>query len=76
MASTDTVVTVNPCGVTPHDQEWGVGISGNEEAPSPYDRINRLRQTFQQKKWTIDHERACLVTEAYKKFNGLTQQPK
>jgi len=76
MASTETVVTMSSCGVTPHNQEWGVGVSGNVEAPSPYDRINRLRQTYQQTKWTIDHERACLVTEAYKKFNGLTQQQK
>ena len=55
MASSDTVVTVNPCGLTPHDLDWGVGISGNVEDPSPYERINRLRETYQQTKWTIDH---------------------
>ena len=46
------------------------GVSGETENPSPFDRINRLRRTFLNTEWNVDHERACLVTEGYQKYNG------
>lgn len=60
-------------GVEPYDKEWGVGISGMEENPSPYPRINRIKKRFFSTPDTVDHERACLVTEIYEKYPSEPQ---
>jgi pyruvate formate-lyase/glycerol dehydratase family glycyl radical enzyme len=49
------------------EDSWGVGISGVVEDPSPFPRINRLRNWYwDESPWTLDAERAVLYTEAFK----------
>ncbi|TEB05713.1 Benzylsuccinate synthase alpha subunit [Pelotomaculum schinkii] len=62
-----------PCGVEPYDKEWGVGVSGMVDNPSPYPRINRMLKWLDAVTPGADHERACLVTEAYQKHNYKPQ---
>ncbi len=63
------------CGVVPINKEWGIGVSGVDN-PSPYDRTNRILQRWRETKWSVDHERAVLLTEAYEKYAGLSSQLK
>lgn len=60
-------------GVEPYDKEWGVGVSGMEDNPSPYPRINRISKRYFNTEVTVDHERACLITEAYQKYADSPQ---
>jgi pyruvate formate-lyase/glycerol dehydratase family glycyl radical enzyme len=62
-----------PCGIEPYDKEWGVGVSGMVENPSPFPRINKILRWMDSIKPGVDHERACLVTEAYKKHSDKSQ---
>ncbi|TEB14128.1 Benzylsuccinate synthase alpha subunit [Pelotomaculum sp. FP] len=62
-----------PCGVEPYDKEWGVGVSGMVDNPSPYPRINRMLKWLDAVTPGADHERACLVTEAYQKHSYKPQ---
>jgi (2S)-3-sulfopropanediol dehydratase len=56
------------------EDNWGVGVSGVVESPSPFPRINKLRDWFlDESEWTIDSERAVLATEAYQKHEGEPQ---
>ncbi|UMZ72722.1 glycyl radical protein [Natranaerofaba carboxydovora] len=55
-----------PIGYEPVDKDWGVGTSGMVKEPSPFSRINSWREEFIETPLTIDHERACLWTEAMK----------
>ena len=64
---------LGPCGVEPYDKEWGVGVSGLVENPSPYPRINKMLEWFNALEPSADHERACLVTEAYQKHSSKPQ---
>jgi formate C-acetyltransferase len=51
------------------EDNWGVGVSGVVDNPSPFPRVNRLRNWFlDDQPWTLDAERAVLVTEAYQKY--------
>ena len=54
-----------PIGTEPFDKTWAVGESGMNKNPSPYDRVNRFRSFALGTKFFVDHQRACLVTEAY-----------
>ncbi len=62
--------TVKSLGQVGYDEDnWGVGVSGVVDDPSPFPRINRLRDWYLDEcPHSIDAERAVLVTEAYKKF--------
>ena len=62
-----------PCGTEPFDKAWPVGESGMNEAPSPYERVNRFRKFALEAPFTVDHQRAVLVTEAYKKHADKPQ---
>jgi len=56
------------------EDHWGVGVSGVVERPSPYARINRLRDWYLDVcPYTVDAERALLVTEAYQKHETEPQ---
>lgn len=56
------------------EDHWGVGVSGVAENPSPYDRVNRLRNWYlDEQPWTLDAERAVLVTEAYQEHENEPQ---
>ena len=64
--SNDTVRNLADVGYD--EDNWGVGVSGVVDNPSPFPRINRLRNWFlDDQPWTLDAERALLVTEAYRK---------
>ncbi len=54
-----------PIGTEPFDKVWAVGESGMKKNPSPYDRVNRFRAFALGAEFTVDHQRACLVTESY-----------
>ena len=59
------------------EDHWGVGVSGVVENPSPFARVNRLRNWFlDEQPWTLDAERALLVTEAYRKYENEPQSIK
>jgi len=56
------------------EDNWGVGVSGVVDDPSPFARINRLRNWFlDEQPWTLDAERALLITEAYRKYENEPQ---
>ena len=76
MFESQPISNTDACGIIPINQCWGEGISGGTEPPSVFERINRLWKTFYQTPATVDHERACLLTEAYQKFEGLPQNLK
>lgn len=61
------------CGVEPFDKEWNVGYDGMRDDLSPYPRINKMRNKWFNTEFTVDHERACLVTEAYQKYADQPQ---
>ncbi|MCK5680917.1 formate C-acetyltransferase/glycerol dehydratase family glycyl radical enzyme, partial [bacterium] len=66
---------MDACGVVPINKEWGIGVSGVEN-PSPFARTNQILKRWRETKWSVDHERAVLLTQAYKKYAGLSQQLK
>ena len=56
------------------EDAWGVGVSGVVDNPSPYARINRLRNWYLDDcPCTVDAERALLVTDAYQRFEHEPQ---
>ncbi|MBT8058214.1 MAG: formate C-acetyltransferase/glycerol dehydratase family glycyl radical enzyme [Gammaproteobacteria bacterium] len=56
------------------EDSWGVGVSGVVDNPSPFARVNRLRNWYlDEQPWTVDAERAVLVTEAYKQNENEPQ---
>lgn len=67
--------TVSSLGEVGFDEDsWGVGVSGVVDNPSPFPRINRLRNWFlDEQPWTLDAERAVLVTEAYQNYENEPQ---
>ncbi len=65
-----------PIGTVPFDYEWNVGESGLGKELSPYPRINRLLDYIHAKPFTVDAQRAMLITEAYKANEGVNVQTK
>ena len=57
-----------PLAVEPLDREWGVGVSGLTDAPSPFPRINRMLEWTNNLDSTADDQRALIVTECYEKY--------
>ncbi len=53
-------------GFDPVNQDYGVGSSGLEENPSPFERINSWRKQFLDTPLTVSAERAVLWTEKMK----------
>lgn len=62
-----------PLALEPLDREWGVGVTSMGDSLSPFPRVNRLRKLYFETEFTVDHERACLVTEAYEKYKNQPQ---
>ncbi|HBC92444.1 MAG TPA: formate C-acetyltransferase/glycerol dehydratase family glycyl radical enzyme [Pelotomaculum sp.] len=74
MSVAEKFIVTEPSGVEPFDKDWGVGISGMVDNPSPFPRINRiLKNTEKTTSGTVDANRASLVTEAYKQYAGFPQ---
>ena len=57
-----------PLAIEPLDREWGVGISGMTEDPSPFPRINRMLKWLKDLNSTADSQRARIFTECYEKY--------
>ena len=56
------------------EDNWGVGVSGVVDNPSPFARVNRLRDWYLDEcPWTVDSERAILATQAYQKYENEPQ---
>ncbi len=60
--------SVTPLAIEPFDKEWGVGVSGMTENPSPFPRINEMLRWFKERPTTADPQRMVIFTEAYKKY--------
>jgi len=67
---------VFPLAIEPVDREWGVGISGLTEDPSPFPRINRMLRRNKETDSTADSFRALIVTECFKKYAMYPQNIK
>lgn len=65
-----------PCGIEPFDKHYGIGYQVERGDLSPYVRVNRLRKVFLDTEFTIDSQRALLVTQAYKEYANEPQQIK
>ena len=66
METTAINIDKQPIGLEPFDKVWAVGESAMIENPSPFPRVNRFRKFVNvETEFTVDHQRACLVTEAY-----------
>ncbi len=74
--TTGTVKTIEPLAIEPFDKEWGVGVSGMTENPSPFPRVNRLLKWTKDRVSTADSQRALIVTEGYKKYDMYPQNVK
>lgn len=62
-----------PCGNDPYDKEYGVGVSSIGDTFSPYERTNQLLTMIHDTPYTVDDQRAVLVTEAYQKYRSDPQ---
>ena len=65
-----------PLAIEPFDREWGVGVSGLTENPSPFPRINKMLHWLKDLDSTADSQRAMIVTECDRKFNMYPQNIK
>lgn len=70
MRKQETIHT-DACGLDPYDQTYGLGYQVGHQDWSPFPRVNRLRQTFLDRKFYIDIERFRHVTEAYQKYEHV-----
>ena len=43
-----------PLAIEPYDREWGVGVSGMTEDPSPFPRINKMLKWLKETDSTAD----------------------
>ena len=73
---TNTASFDTPLAVEPIDREWGVGISGLTEDPSPFPRINMMLKRNKATDSTADSQRAMIVTECFKKYTMHPQNIK
>ena len=64
--------TFNPLTIEPLEREWGIGVTSMGDTLSPFARVNRFRKMALETEFTVDHQRACLVTEAYQKYKNLS----
>ena len=65
-----------PLAIEPYDREWGVGISGLTENPSPFPRINNMLKWIKETDSTADSHRALIVTECMQKYSMHPQNIK
>ena len=65
-----------PLAIEPWDKEWGVGISGLTEEPSPFPRVNKILKRLKETDSTCDTQRAKIVTEGFEKYAEHPQNVK
>ncbi len=75
-ATTAVNKSTEPLAIEPFDKEWGVGISGLTENPSPFPRINRMLKWVKSIDSTADSQRALIVTECDQKYAMYPQNIK
>jgi formate C-acetyltransferase len=63
-------------GLEPFDKEYGLIDYAGKRDPSPFPRINRIRRRAFDTTQEIEADRAMLLTEAYKNYEGETQKLK
>ena len=72
----NTVSFDSPLAIEPVDRDWGVGISGLTENPSPFPRINRMLNRNKDTDSSADASRALIVTECFQKYSMHSQHMK
>ncbi|MFV0466872.1 MAG: glycyl radical protein [Lachnospiraceae bacterium] len=70
MAVKERPVNNAPCVDEPIDKVWGVGSTSMGSDLSPFERVNKLKQYAFGVDFTVDSQRALLMTEAFKKHEG------
>ena len=65
-----------PLAIEPWDKEWGVGISGLAEEPSPFPRVNKILKRLKETDSTCNTQRAKIVTEGFEKYAAHPQNVK
>lgn len=70
------MVTKSACGTEAFDKNYGLGYKVGHEGFSPYERVNKLRSVFLNRKFNIDIQRAKLITETYKNNPEMSQKLK
>ncbi|MCC8048467.1 MAG: hypothetical protein LIO52_05155, partial [Oscillospiraceae bacterium] len=75
-AAARTCADTAPLAIEPFDKDWGTGVSGLTEEPSPFPRVNRMLRWVKERDSTADSQRALIVTEGYKKYAMLPQNVK
>jgi len=65
-----------PLAIEPYDREWGIGVSGLTETPSPFPRINKMLEWIKNRDSTADSQRAMIVTECFEKYAEYPQNIK
>lgn len=68
-----SAVGQKPIGINPFDHKWPVGDGIMGKDTSPFTRVNRLMKRVLETEFTVDHHRACLVTEAYRENEQESQ---
>lgn len=63
-------------GTESYDKTYGIGYKVGHEDWSPYDRVNKLRQRFLDRRFDIDIERMRNVTRAYQENENCTTKIK
>lgn len=65
-----------PIGIEAFDKHYGIGYKVGHDGFSPYQRVNKLRKTFLDRKFNIDIQRARLITQTYKENPNLSPKLK
>ena len=66
--TTKSEITTAPAAIEPHDKEWGVGVSGLVEDPSPFPRVNRILRRLKALDNSADPQRALIYTRAMDQY--------
>ncbi len=65
-----------PVGTEAFDKHYGIGYKVGHDGFSPYERVNKLRKVFLDRKFNIDIQRARLITQTYKEHPQLSAKLK
>ncbi len=71
--TSQSTVQEKPIGIIPFDHEWPVSDGHMGKNTSPFPRVNRFINRVLETEFTVDHQRAILVTEAYEKYEHEPQ---
>lgn len=66
----EKLINFAPCANEPIDKVWGVGSTSVGSDLSPFPRVNKLKKYVFDTEFTVDSQRAILMTESFKKHEG------